>query len=136
MPVTKSAILGLHGGSSNGVEHKLPRSNCTCAAKFAPRHSQPATQRSQGRTKLAENILHSVLYWGGSRYYRYTVEASKDGKTWRQIVDMSQNTEPATPHGHDHRFDSVETRHVRMNVLYHSLNRGVHLVEVKLFEAR
>jgi hypothetical protein len=74
-------------------------------------------------------------YWGSERYYQYTVEVSKDGKSWRRVGDMSNNTRPATPKGDEFRFDPVAARYVRVKVLRHSLNRGVHLVEVKVFGA-
>ena len=77
--------------------------------------------------------IHVFTYWGGDRFYRYTVEVSEDGKRWQQVVDMSENDKPATPTGDDHRFTFVTARYVRVNMLYHSLNRGVHLVEVRVF---
>ena len=79
--------------------------------------------------------IHVFPYWGGGRYYRYTVEVSTDGKEWRRVVDRSDNTTPASPKGDDHRFEPIMARYVRVNVLYHNLNRGVHLVEVRVFGA-
>ena len=76
-----------------------------------------------------------VSYWGGGRWYRYTVEVSRDGDRWRRVVDMRRNKRPATPRGREHRFEPVKARYVRVNMLYHDLNRGVHLIEVKVFKA-
>ena len=81
------------------------------------------------------NRIHVFPYWGAGRFFRYTVEVSEDGKTWRQVADMRANTRHATPKGDDYRFDPIAARYVRVNMLYHSLNRGVHLVEVKVFPA-
>ncbi len=78
--------------------------------------------------------IHVFPYWGHGRYYRYTVEVSGDGKTWARVADMSGNNTPATPAGDDHRFSPRPARYVRVNMLYHNLNRGVHLVEVRVFE--
>jgi hypothetical protein len=74
-------------------------------------------------------------YWGAKRYYQYTVEVSKDGKSWRRVGDMTKNTRPATPKGDEFRFDPVTARYIRVNVLHHSLNRGVHIVEVRVFRS-
>ena len=74
-------------------------------------------------------------WWGGGRYYRYTVEVSTDGQSWTRVADLSQNTRPATPAGDLHHFAPRLARFIRVNVLYHSLNPGVHLVEVRAFPA-
>ncbi|MHC4402072.1 MAG: discoidin domain-containing protein [Planctomycetota bacterium] len=81
------------------------------------------------------NRVHVFPYWGAQRYYRYTVDVSIDGETWSQVVDMSENSKPSTPQGDLHNFDACQARYIRVNILYHSLNQGVHLVEVKVFEA-
>ena len=51
------------------------------------------------------------------------------------VGDFSENTKPATPAGNDFRYEPVEARYVRVNMLYHNLNKGVHLVEVRVFES-
>jgi len=80
------------------------------------------------------NRVHVFPYWGGQRYCRYSVEVSEDGKAWRQVVDMTRNNAPATPRGDDHRFEAITARYVRVNMLHHNLNSGVHLVEVRVFD--
>jgi|GEM_PF-376756 len=82
------------------------------------------------------NRIHVFPYWGAKRFYRYIVEVSQDGKTWRRVADMSRNKTPATPQGDDHRFGAVTARYIRVNMLHHNLNRGVHLVEVRVFDAK
>ena len=77
--------------------------------------------------------IHVWPYWGAGRFYRYTVEVSLDGKDWTRVADLSRNRRPATPKGDDHRFPARQARYVRVNMLYHSLNEGVHLVEVRIF---
>jgi len=79
--------------------------------------------------------VHVYPYWGLNRYYEYTVETSMDGVEWQRIADLSENTEPATPAGDDFRFQPLDARYVRVNMLRHSLNPGVHLVEVRVFPA-
>ncbi len=69
-------------------------------------------------------------YWGGGRYYRYTVEASIDGKNWTLVGDKSANEQPATEKGDLFEFPPREVRYLRVNMLFHSLNGGVHLVEI------
>ena len=78
--------------------------------------------------------VHVWPYWGANRYYRYTVELSTDGKTWHRVGDKSQNTAPATAKGNRFEFAPAKARYIRVNMLYHNLNRGVHVVEVKAFE--
>ena len=70
-------------------------------------------------------------YWGAGRYYQYTVEISTDTTTWRKVGDMSNNTNPSTPAGDKFEFEPIEARYIRVNMLYHNLNKGVHLVEVE-----
>ncbi|MCY2930248.1 MAG: family 20 glycosylhydrolase, partial [Planctomycetota bacterium] len=77
--------------------------------------------------------IHVFPYWDGGRYYQYTVEVSTDGKTFRQVVDMSKTTAADTPAGHVHEFPPVPARYVRVNVLKNSANPGIHLVEVRVF---
>jgi hypothetical protein len=79
------------------------------------------------------NRIHVFPYWGMNRYYKYTVEVSTDGKGWSRVADLSGNTTPSTPAGNDFRFQPVDARYVRVTMLYHSLNSGVHLVELRIF---
>jgi alpha-N-acetylglucosaminidase len=88
-----------------------------------------------------ENIQAFQVYffWDG-RHYQYTIEISKDGKKWDLAVDMSENTDPATPRGQLHEFKTVmpegfDARYVRLNMLKNSANPGMHVTEIKLFRA-
>jgi len=83
------------------------------------------------KTKII-NRIDVYPYWGAGRYYQYTVEVSKDGKIWNKIGDKSKNTTPSTPAGDEFKFDPVEARYIRVNMLYHNLNTGVHIVEVEV----
>lgn len=74
-------------------------------------------------------------YWDGRRYYQYNVELSSDGKTWKQVIDMTTNTTPSSPRGHASTFVPTVGRYVRVNMLKNSANVGVHLVEVRVYEA-
>ncbi len=75
-------------------------------------------------------------FWDGHRYYQYTVELSTDGKTWTPVVDMSKNTTPSSPKGHSSTFAPAAGRYVRVTMLKNSANMGVHLVEVRVYEAK
>ena len=68
------------------------------------------------------------------RVYRYTVETSMDGMNWKTVADMSKNEKPSTAEGFMHEFHKTTARYVRVNMLYHNLNKGIHLVEVRVFE--
>ena len=72
-------------------------------------------------------------YYDSSRYYQYTVEVSVDGEEWKQVVDMSGNRKVSTRKGSLHEFDMTKARYVRVNMLYNSLNPGVHLNEIMIF---
>jgi hexosaminidase len=83
---------------------------------------------SVGRIKL-------YTYYDGRRSYQYTIEASKDGKNWTRIVDMTKNVAPTTKEGDHHSFDPVEARYIRVNMLRNSVNPGVHINELMVYEA-
>lgn len=75
-------------------------------------------------------------YWDGERYYQYTVELSADNKNWTKVVDQSANTRPATASGDLHKFAPLDARYIRVKMLKNSANSGVHLVEVRAYEAK
>ena len=52
----------------------------------------PAWLKIDLRKPVLIGCVHMFPYWGGGRYYHDTVELSVDGKTWRQVIDMSQNS--------------------------------------------
>ena len=80
------------------------------------------------------NGVHLYLFHWGKRYYQYTVEVSKDGKKWTMVADRSKNTSSATAEGDKITFDKpITVRYIKVNMLYHNLNSGVHVVEVKWF---
>ena len=79
-------------------------------------------------------------YWDGTRYYQYTIETSLDGESWSTLIDRSENLDRASPAGHLHNFkmihpQGVVARYVRLNMLKNSANPGVHVVELKVFDA-
>jgi alpha-N-acetylglucosaminidase len=80
--------------------------------------------------------VHLFPYYAEPRYYQYSVEVSRDGKTWTVVADKSQNTTPATRKGDRLSFKATEARYVRVNMLLNSANNGVHLHEVRVFEAK
>jgi sialate O-acetylesterase len=72
-------------------------------------------------------------YYDGQRHYQYTVETSTDGKTWNEVVDMTNATAPETAAGHDHHLDATPARYVRVNMIKNSANPAVHLNELLVF---
>jgi len=82
------------------------------------------------------NRIEVFPYWGGSRYYQYTVEVSIDGTAWTKVADRSQNTTPSSEQGDEVKFDSRPVRFVRVNMVKGSANDSVHLVELKVWEAK
>ena len=65
----------------------------------------------------------------------YVPENAVDGKNWTQVADMSKNTKPTTPAGDSLAFKATDARFIRVNMLKNSANQGVHLVEVRAYEA-
>ena len=80
------------------------------------------------------NELEVVTWWGDGRSYRYTIEAGEDGKTWKQIVDMSTNTKGSGPEGYKHAFDPMSIRYLRFHMVGNTTNDHNHLVEVRAFD--
>ncbi len=78
--------------------------------------------------------IQVVPYFDGGRFYQYTVDVSTDDKTWKQVVDASNNTTPGTEKGYMHKFNATPARYIRVNVLKNSANPAVHLVEVNAWE--
>lgn len=84
--------------------------------------------------RLAPVDRVNITFWfRDDRHYQYTVELSADGKEWKQVVDRSQNTEPCTREGFDHRFETTPARYVRLNVLKNSANEAAHVHELKVY---
>ncbi len=128
-PVTASASLEAYPPqlAVDGIADKLQSSWQT--------DPYPAWFQIDLRKPAEINRIHVYPYWGSGRHYRYTVDVSEGGEAWRQVADMSENTTPATPKGDDHHFEPTSARYVRVNMQHHNLNRGVHLVEVRVFAA-
>ena len=79
------------------------------------------------------NRVKIFTYYDGGRHYQYTIEASVDGKSWKDIVDESKNTKASTAEGVEHKFPPIKARYVRINLLKNSANPGVHLNEIMVF---
>lgn len=88
----------------------------------------------QGEYKV--DSVNLVTYWDGSRYYQYTVELSLDGKDWRKVVDASANTTVATKKGYVHQFEPTPAKYLRLTMLKNSANEGLHVVELRAYEAK
>ncbi len=80
--------------------------------------------------------VHLWLYWDGSRYYRYTVSVSRDGKAWTEVVDRRKNKSIAKSSGDRVTFTAVDARYVRLDMLENSANTGVHVAEMAVLEAQ
>lgn len=77
--------------------------------------------------------VHIWFYWDGGRYYQYTIEVSTDGKKFTQVVDQSKKTTPSTAEGVVHKFNAIDARYVRVNILKNSANPAIHLVELEVY---
>ncbi|MEG1508668.1 MAG: DUF6067 family protein [Akkermansia sp.] len=74
-------------------------------------------------------------YWEDGRIYKYKVEGSKDGKSWKTLVDQSSNSISGTKEGSQYSFTPVEVRFIRTTFLDNSKGKqnGGHLVEIQGF---
>jgi len=80
------------------------------------------------------NELQVFCWWGDGRAYRYTVEASEDGQTWKQIVDWSKNAKPSGPEGYHHQFEPQSVRYLRYRAMGNSVNNHGHLTEICAYD--
>ena len=64
--------------------------------------------------------------------YKYTFDASTDGKNWTTVIDERANEDPAIPEGLERWFDPTEARFVRLNVLRNSGFAGAQVVEIEV----
>ncbi|MDF2441656.1 MAG: hypothetical protein JWN98_2640 [Abditibacteriota bacterium] len=80
--------------------------------------------------------LNLWLYWPGQRIYKYFVEGSEDGKTWRTLADRRNNTVPASSAG----FSFVLPQPARIKWLRTTITdssqrqAGGHIVEIEAYE--
>ena len=79
------------------------------------------------------NKVHLYTYWDGSRYYQYKIESSLDGKNWEIIVDASKNKKIATKDGYLHEITTLNTKYLRVKMLFNSANNGVHILEFRVY---
>ncbi len=99
---------------------------------------QPAPQEFAIDLEAVKNINKVVLYtyWDGGRFYQYKIDVSVDGKRWTNVVDASENNTVATEHGYAHTFAPQESRYLRATMLRNSANPGLHIVELRAYEAK
>lgn len=67
--------------------------------------------------KLTEfNKIEVVAFWAAGQAARYKVQASDDGRIWREIVDASENKEGAKREGYIHALAKQQSRYIRLQV--------------------
>lgn len=74
-----------------------------------------------------------VFYFGDTRSYEFTVEASTDGAAWSTVADYRGQPQPATADGITCRFEPRPARYLRVTLTANSANTGRHLVEVMAY---
>lgn len=79
----------------------------------------------------ALSALHVWPYWKGGRIYKYKIEGSRDGKSWKTLVDQSSNSIAATPEGVPFKFNPQTVQYVKITMLGNSAGKGGQLVEIK-----
>lgn len=80
--------------------------------------------------------LNLWFYWPDKRVYKYFVEGSDDGQTWRTLVDRRNNTLPASPEGFAFTLPQpTRLKWLRTTVTDSSLRQaGAHIVEIEAYE--
>ncbi len=63
---------------------------------------------------------------------RYTIEVSENGRSWKQVVDESQNSKPLRRRPVTKWFDPIKARWARVTVLANSDRRGAQIVEFSI----
>ena len=76
-----------------------------------------------------------VLLWDGnaspsSRFYRYVLETSPDGKTYSPLVDRSRGEWRSWQ---TIKFQARPVQSIRLKGIYNSANSGFHVVEVEAY---
>jgi hypothetical protein len=99
---------------------------------------QPAPQQFAIDLEASKNLAKVVLYtyWDGGRYYQYKIDVSSDAKQWTTVADASKNHAVATQRGYAHTFSPVAARYIRVTMLRNSANPGLHIVELRAYEAK
>jgi hypothetical protein len=99
---------------------------------------QPAPQEFAIDLQSMRNLNKVVLYtyWDGGRFYQYKIGVSTDAKRWTTVVDASKNRERATEKGYASTFSPTQARYIRVTMLRNSANPGLHIVELRAYEAK
>lgn len=77
------------------------------------------------------DAIRLVTYYGDRRSYKYTIAVSADGRAYRQVVDMTDNTAAAPEKGMLHRFDPVLAKSIHVTITGNSVNSSAHVVEIE-----
>ncbi len=86
-------------------------------------------------SEIALDTMHVTFYSADNRTYTFTLELSRDGKTWQQVTGNEADPKPATAEGLRTTFTPTVARYARLNVLKNSANPSVHVLELQLFSA-
>ena len=102
--------------------------------RWAGQGGQPG-QWWQVELAKAEHVRALRIDWEfKNTLYQYTVDASKDGKEWKTIVDYSANEKRRKIH--PHKVDSPDTKFLRVNFLSASDNRWASIWEFEAYKEK
>jgi hypothetical protein len=81
------------------------------------------------------NAVRLWTFWNNERSYRYLIEGSTDGTTWKTLADRRNNKSPATAAGETFFFPAIQVQQVRTTFTGNSDGKatGGHLVEIEGF---
>lgn len=77
--------------------------------------------------------IKAITYYGDSRYYHYSIQASLDGINYETIAKKSDNS-LSTSAGNVFEFEQpVNARYIRVSMTKNSANPSVHMNELQVF---
>ncbi|MEG1788378.1 MAG: DUF4091 domain-containing protein [Kiritimatiellia bacterium] len=89
-------------------------------------------QLDMGKVQRLRSI-RVVPYWPDGRIYKFTVEGSEDGQTWKMLADQRANSINAGAVGFTLNFEPTACRYVRTTFTNSTAGQAGHLVEIEGF---
>ncbi|WP_025739771.1 discoidin domain-containing protein [Aquimarina pacifica] len=79
------------------------------------------------------NEIVIIPYYDGIRYYNYTIQTSLDGIHWTTIINKNDESLSVRIGDIYADLNNINTRFLKVNMTYNSLNPAVHLIELKAY---
>ena len=144
-PVKITSSAKGHPGSAL-VDGDLSRDNGWWSNKKETRHKFALPQIAivcLEEERMIDHIKIWLYHWkheriekyARSRFTRFHVETSLDGKKWEMAFDESKNIKTSFSAPLERWFAPRKTMYVKLTVTYNSMNAGAQIIELKVFGA-